>query len=293
MRLGSRLGARNPHTDVVTGSEFVGRFGRRLSARLIDVSLEGIFFIFFLSMAEFAIAPIGASEPLKGMLIVPYAAMTLLLIYEPLAIALTGRTLGKKIMGIGVRSRGNVGQVPTLQQSAVRWAIPAILGTALFLLIIVGIRQVLPQRGDEATAVLEYAMGGSLRISDYIGLWLLSNAAFFGVIVGTPFGFAVLAMTKPSPSNEQRAWHDCFAGTTVIQLRVGGGAQPAVAPPPTPLSSRWKRFRDELRSGALRQYEADAEMRPYGASPDGHFRLPERTLGESDADSDDSPAASP
>lgn len=142
--------------------------------------------------------------------------------------------------------------------------------------------------------MLEFVMRGSLEMSDYFGLWLLSNAAFFGAIVGTPLGSAVLAAVKPPRDGEQRGWHDRLAGTTVMQSRTDGGSQPAVTLPPTaPLSARWKRFRDELRTGALRQYEADAEMRARGASVDGPSPPPERRQSDCDVGGDESPAGSP
>ena len=247
-----------------TTEQLVAGLRRRLVARLIDAGVKGLIFYVALASALFASLPeddfFFLGDEVWIALLPATVACAFLLVSEPCAVALKGRTLGKRIAGIAVRSSDDPRQVPTFTQSVVRYLVPAVLGGVLILLAWAIVGPLGPGRSaDGNLSLFEYILrNDSLSDDPDAVLWFGVWASFLGPFVGAPLGSAALILSRWTRGDARRGWHDRLAGTTVVQMRARGSHRPVLdLPGPERLGTRRKRFMEELRAGQLEQYETD------------------------------------
>lgn len=212
----------------IVGSEFAAGLGRRLAARCIDSALRGLLFYVAFGMHHFAYTFFfgffgrGYNNPSPEELLLPAVLYVILMIYEPLIIARTGRTLGKRLLGIRVIRLEDGTRAPGFARSVTRWAIPAILGAAILWIAGESIVPLLPAQpdGEGGASMLEYVFREDFGyLADDIWMSLLMHATLFGAVAGVPLGSGVLCLAGLR-CNDRRGWHDRAAGTIVVRPDV-------------------------------------------------------------------------
>lgn len=207
----------------IVGSEFAAGLGRRLAARCIDTALRGLLFYVAFALHDWTyeswFGP-GYNNPSPEELLVPAVLYVILMVYEPLIIARTGRTLGKLLLGIGVVRLEDVARAPGFARSVMRWAIPAILGAAILWIASESIVPLLPAQpdGEGGASMLAYVFREDFGyLADDIWMSLLMHATLFGAVAGVPLGSGVLCLAGLR-CDDRRGWHDRTAGTIVVRL---------------------------------------------------------------------------
>lgn len=121
-----------------TGPNALGSFGARAGARIIDEILVGVpFYVGLLFLVVGTVGPDGqptkATEELQANIPLWLVGGSVLLsiAYEVIAVAWTGQTVGKWILGLRV-ARYTDGKKPTWSQSALRCLLPAVAGVIAF-----------------------------------------------------------------------------------------------------------------------------------------------------------------
>ena len=136
-------GHRLPQVDdfPTTGPNALAEFRQRAWARVIDELLTEIpFVILYFILVWLALAndptltPQSVSLSRATELWVLVAGVACALVYEVVAIAWRGQTLGKWLLGIRVASFTD-GKRPSWSQSALRCLLPAVAGTAALVLV--------------------------------------------------------------------------------------------------------------------------------------------------------------
>ena len=201
-----RDGARERRVRLADGTEVaLATWARRAVARIIDIAIvAGLMLVAFVAGFAAIVAQqiqsnqFGHDPEWDWYLVYGFAAGHLvIMLYEVLAVALRGRTLGKSKTGIMVVSTSG-GRV-SLGRSALRWFVPAAVSWL-------------------GVAALLWALEPS---SQHAWEWPMSLMVY-QVIIGAPAVWLLLFVAALRDGH-RRGVHDLAAGTIVVAERSASG----------------------------------------------------------------------